>query len=297
MQIILIFLLLHDIICSMNLVLTHYQFITDKIEVIILQKEFERFIITKEIRFKHAKGMRDIIGKELHTYHEIFFFMGGEAEFISEHGTQKLLPNTTVVIPKDTFHCFIVHGDERDYCRCVLNFENVSELDKIIANKLTHIFFTDDKSISALFAKIRDIEDSALPSLEKQILLKAFFAEILVLLNNSEYDHFDSAISPVVERIITYINENISKELSVSSIAEHLYMSDSYLAHVFKKELRIPIHKYILKKRLILANKKIKNGIPAMRAALESGFQDYSGFYRQYKSMFGFAPTDTISLT
>ena len=87
-----------------------------------MSDEFSKFIITNEIKFKYAKGMRDIIGNEIHPYHEIFFYIGGDAKFISEAGTEKLLPFTTVVIPKETFHCFVVSGDEKDYCRCVEEF-------------------------------------------------------------------------------------------------------------------------------------------------------------------------------
>ena len=119
-----------------------------------MQEEFANYIITKDIRFKHAKGMRDIIGQELHTYHEIFFFIDGDTEFVSEYGTQKLLPLTTLIIPKNTFHCFEVHCDEKEYQRCVLNFGSVSELDEIINIKLKHIFITKSKKIADIFIKM-----------------------------------------------------------------------------------------------------------------------------------------------
>ena len=43
-----------------------------------MSKEFEKIIKNDEIKFKYAKGMRDIIGKEIHIYNEIFFFLEGE---------------------------------------------------------------------------------------------------------------------------------------------------------------------------------------------------------------------------
>ena len=51
--------------------------------------------------------------------------------------------------------------------------------------------------------------------------------------------------------------------------------------------MNIPLHRYIVKKRLILAHNKMVEGEPAGLAAAESGFNDYSGFYLQYKNMFG----------
>ncbi len=46
----------------------------------------------------------------------------------------------------------------------------------------------------------------------------------------------------------------------------------------------------MLEKRLILANKKIRQSVNPTVAASESGYADYSGFYRQYKKMFGVSP-------
>lgn len=257
--------------------------------------EFAKYIRTNEIRFKHAKGMRDIIGNEIHPYHEIFFFIGGDAEFISESGTEKLLPFTTVVIPKETFHCFVVLGDEKDYCRCVFNFENVSELDDIIDEKMTKIFLTREQDITELFLKLKDLTDENLTENEKHILIKSLFAQILIYLKEQKYRYLESGITTITQEAISYINENIEKPLTVTILAKHLHISQSHLAHVFKNDLHIPIHKYILEKRLILANKKIKNSINSTQAALECGFQDYSGFYKQYKKMFGVPPSKNKS--
>ena len=253
--------------------------------------EFTKFIKTEEIKFKYAKGMRDIIGKEMHPYHEIFFYISGDAKFISEAGTERLLPFTTVFIPKETFHCFVVSGDEKDYCRCVFNFENISELDAIISEKMNRIFLTRDETISELFMKLKELTDTSLSRIEKDILLKSIFAQILVYSKEQEHHLFESHIHPITEKIIEYVEKNIDKPLTVTVLANELYISESHLSHIFKKDLHISVHKYILEKRLMLANKKIKSSINPTQAALECGFQDYSGFYKQYKKMFGMSPS------
>lgn len=79
-------------------------------------------------------------------------------------------------------------------------------------------------------------------------------------------------------------------------LSEKMHVSPSYLSHVFEKDLQISLHKYVLEKRLILANKKIKQSVNPTIAASECGFGDYSGFYRQYKKMFGVSPTKTKSI-
>ncbi|MBQ8817376.1 MAG: helix-turn-helix transcriptional regulator [Clostridia bacterium] len=256
-----------------------------------MSEEFAKFVVTNEIKFKYAKGMRDITGKEIHIYHEIFFFIGGDAEFISEQGSTKLSPFTTIIVPKNTFHCFIVHGEEKDYCRCVLNFENVSNVEEIINEKLKNIFITKDKTIELLFLQMREIHSLPLSQTEKEILLKSYFSQLIVFLKGQEEPAFEIPVNPVTEKAITYINQNIGKQLTVQQIAKAQHISESYLAHIFKKDMHIPIYKYILEKRIFLADKKIKCNIPATQAAIECGFQDYSGFYKHYKKIFGMPPT------
>lgn len=256
-----------------------------------MSNEFANFLITKEIRFKHARGMRDIIGKELHVYHEILFFINGDTEFTSEYGRKRLSPHTAIVIPKNSFHCLTLLGEESEYERCVLNFDRVAELDEIIDDRMKNIFLVNDERITDIFRKMSSLLTKPLPKNEKDIMLKALIASLLVILKPTEDRNFDFSTSHYTSRIISYINKNIGSDLSAKRLASMMHISESHLLHTFKKDLHIPLHRYILEKRLICADGKIKNGSPAMQAALECGFSDYSGFYKQYKKMFGEAPT------
>lgn len=252
---------------------------------------YAKFIKTKDISFKYAKGMRDIFGKEIHTYHEIFFFIGGEAEFISEAGKEKLVPNTTVIIPKETFHQFVVRSSETEYHRCVFNFDVVAELEELIAKKFDRIILMQDDAMTELFRKMISLVEIPLGQPETNILMKALFAQILIKIEEEPNRALEySALNTITKEALACINRYPNRNLTVAYLADSLHISSSHLAHVFKKDLHISIHKYILEKRLILANKKIKNSVNPTQAAAECGFHDYSGFYRQYKKMFGLSP-------
>ena len=99
-----------------------------------------------------------------------------------------------------------------------------------------------------------------------------------------------------------YALENIKihvKGLGNIKIVEQFYNSICYsvvatLMHTFKKNMNISIHKYIIKKWLILAHAKISNGEQSVIVANECGFNDYSGFYKQYVKMFDTTPSRHI---
>lgn len=116
-------------------------------------------------------------------------------------------------------------------------------------------------------SKLRELADHPLDQPETNILMKALFAQVLISIrdvparSNAEVYVF----SDITQKTLALINQNIAGNLSVSELASSLHISVSQLAHVFKKDLHISIHKYILEKRLILANKKIKSSIPPLR--------------------------------
>jgi len=259
-----------------------------------MQESFSHYINCENLSFKYARGISDRSGKEFHLFHEIILFLGGEAELISETVHTKLSPNTLIVIPKETYHQFIIKGDQEEYCRCVFQF---SGLDNI---ELKHIhtgelFITDcDKNISYLFSKLmkhsKENESSSANSLAEAVLILLLdeirakkSLEIATDLNDK-----------LTKGALEYITDNLTAPIRTEDIAAHLNVSVSTLMHTFKRSMKISPHQYIIKKRLILAHTKISSGEAASLAAMECGFYDYSGFYKQYKKMFDITPSEKV---
>lgn len=94
-------------------------------------------------------------------------------------------------------------------------------------------------------AYIREIENlhdqSQLEKMEYD-MLKHF----IIVLNDEETLPY----SKIVNQAITYIHDNILEDLTLDMIAEHSYVSPSYLSHLFKKEVGISIVQFINKKRI-----------------------------------------------
>ncbi|MDR0377462.1 MAG: helix-turn-helix domain-containing protein [Spirochaetaceae bacterium] len=61
---------------------------------------------------------------------------------------------------------------------------------------------------------------------------------------------------------------------------------------MFRKETGTTVNQYIRIKRLVLARREIPQGSTAEEAAHKADFNDYSNFYRAYKSFFGITPSD-----
>ncbi len=248
---------------------------------------------TEELFFRYAKGKSVRTGKEFHPYHEIFFLLGGDVEFISETKKERLAPCTTVIIPKKTFHQFVIRGDEHAYCRCVFNFEKVSGLNDLIERKLSRVAVVKDEALTKIFLSFKDAINASAQE-ERDALVKAFFTLVLVQLEKENAsENATPRFHPLTGAAIAFINQHAEMPLNATLLAEKLHCSVSYLAHVFKNDMQISLYKYILEKKLLFAHENLQHGASANTAAIECGFNDYSGFYRQYKAFFGYSPSDT----
>ena len=247
---------------------------------------FSNHISTQDILFKHARGVSDRSGKEFHAFHEIIYYLDGEAEFVSEKLHMPLQPETLIVIPKETYHQMIVHGDPHQYCRCLLQFSGSLPASGVTA------FYGDDE-IRYLFGKLMAAarsEDPAAPELLRAVLTLL----LLALGEKREIADRTHAQSQLIQQAVHFIDRNMSRTISLPEIAETCSVSVSTLSHAFKSEMNVSIHQFIIKKRLMRACHRISAGQSATAAALECGFCDYSAFYRQYKKHFGTSPAQKL---
>lgn len=89
---------------------------------------------------------------------------------------------------------------------------------------------------------------------------------------------------------LSYINENLTKQLSVDELAAMSYLSRYHFMRLFKSQTGCTVHNYIRQKRLVLAARLIREGMSASNAAAECGFSDYSAFHRAFSQTFGVSP-------
>lgn len=249
---------------------------------------FTHSLRSDRIYFRHARGVSTRAGKEFHIYHEIILFLGGQGELICETLRCRLAPNTLIVIPRETYHQVLIHGDPQAYYRCVLNFEDEEVPELLAGGVQTLRMLPADGKLQYLFEILKE---TARTQAQEASVLQAVLVLVLRELAARNGQPGQGQQVPLVRQVIDYVNRNLAGECTVARIAGACNVSASTLAHTFKKEMNIPLHRYILQKRLIAAHHKLADGVPATAAATECGFSDYSGFYRQYKKQFGKAPS------
>lgn len=254
---------------------------------------FERYIYSENCHLKYAKGKPAITGTEFHEYSEIVLFISGESQLISKNVQMKLPQGSLVLIPREKFHQFLV-GD--NYKRCIIGFSLKGELGALADQVMqdVRVLPSPPKYILSLIDQLIRATEHGFEKTLEAMLLNSVITGILFELKMSAKNLIDqnTTASDVTLRALEYIDEHYADEISLESIARLLNVSVSMLSHKFKGELGISVYRYITKKRLSMVRQLLERGKPLGHAAQACGFKDYSGFYRLYKSQYGYCPSD-----
>lgn len=101
-------------------------------------------------------------------------------------------------------------------------------------------------------------------------------------------------IDPRIELIISQISQEQSEGIQFNDLLKLNSISASRLIHLFKKEIGIPIRRYILWCKTKRALAAIASGTTIKKAASASGFTDAAHFNRSFLSMFGNSPSNLL---
>jgi len=96
----------------------------------------------------------------------------------------------------------------------------------------------------------------------------------------------------VINRIIEFINEHYSEEISLEMLCDAAGgLSEQYLCRLFKQHIGMRPIEYILKKRIGIARSYLeKTDLPINDIAQITGFNNTSYFYRNFKKFTGTSP-------
>lgn len=240
-------------------------------------------------KLDHASSPNDEYYKHMHSYVELIYFVSGDVNYNIEGYSKKLHPGDFVFIAPGRFHFADVNRNVF-YERYVLKFsehEIPNSIKTILYDRYPFYRLTHDEI--SIFREL-DKYFSVLSLEDMYLMSKSLIGQLLVSIKNLEPDLNGSNVS-VVSSIIHYIESHLEDGLSLSDMSHDLSYSESYISNSFKKEMHIPIMKFIRSKKIIYAHTLISNGEKPQDVATRLNFNDYSTFYRQYLKVIGLPPS------
>jgi AraC family transcriptional regulator len=95
-----------------------------------------------------------------------------------------------------------------------------------------------------------------------------------------------------LRRVLDYIGDNLTDDLSLSELAVVAGMSPHYFAELFRRSTGHAPHRYVLLQRIERAKQGLANArCSVLEAALDAGFQNSSHFARVFRKFVGTSPS------
>ena len=248
-------------------------------------------LIVDHKRYHCAKNF----SPHIHDAYELLFLTQGEATYTVDGKAYSLSRGSFVLTRPMSVHSITFHVPS-EYERYDLLFDADILSSKVcdwIPASLDVISLRNDTVIPELFRKM-DYYCANLSADALEVVLKHLTEEVLLniyLASQQAQPRSKYTENPFVKQAVAYIDSHLTEALSVVYICEQLHITQSYLLHLFKKHLNISPKKYIMSKRLAMAQMALRTGLKPVDVYKQCGFSDYSTFFRAYKNYFGYTPS------
>ena len=266
-----------------------------------------QYMLTSDYEIFHYTS-KDLSGVSLHhhDFYECYLFLSGNVTYLIEGKSYPLTPGDIVLVNSKELHQASINSKDSAYDRFVLwlNPSFIRDL-STEAMDLTRCFESPSRknvlrveyewqqNLRILMNKLISLE--RFQGVGQELLYRSYITELMVYINNltfSEEVRLDVEVerSNLIEQILEYIDAHIEEDITVDELSEYTYLSKFHLSREFKKHTGTTLHRYILQKKLIAAKELILQDIPITLVYEQSGFGDYSNFFRAFKNEYGMTP-------
>lgn len=260
--------------------------------------------------YKEEKAME----MHIHDCYEVYYSISGGKQFLIDNKFYSIAPGDLFIINQYESHK-LTQIDKCVHERIVLSI--YPDYVKQLSTKETDLNFCFSNRPASFQHKVslnKSQQKRFLYYINKitsakgyahDIIEQSAFLELMVMINAASLSTIDIRQSTVnsykynhqVDDILAYINQNITEPISIQQLAEHFYLSESYICRIFKSATGTTINKYITARRISIAKSLLNEGIHISEAYERSGFSDYSNFFKAFTKAVGVSPKKYANLS
>lgn len=235
-----------------------------------------------------------------HDWYELYFHYSGGSFYSVNSNIYPLNSGQLMLLPPLCIHGPLFHDEEIPYERgyLYLTEETLRELgcgqidfERILERHTKHGRYQflmpveDTLRCKSLLRQMQHSGGSASPldTVEDHARMITILCAICRLIENPDNDVPPIASPPFIHEILEYVNAHFTQDISVDEIAALFHLSPSHLSHAFVKYTGRSLYDYVLFRRILLAKELLHSDLSLNAIAFQCGFNDYSGFLRQFK--------------
>lgn len=239
------------------------------------------------IELLYVENIEDCVKMHLHEELTITAIKKGSLTLIFNDVSITVKPNEIAIINNQIPHSAATNEKLKDGYILYLKKDYLKNLDFNFSSAYELI---KNKNIYKSFIKLCDcLLDIKVSLIEKEemfyIFCLSFFSFEQTLQNYKE----ESTLALEIKK---YLDDNYLEEFILDDLAKSFDLSVVHLIRVFKKEFGLPIHSYILNKKVHFAKELLSSNMPIIQVAQNSGFFDQSHLNRSFKRIFQITPKE-----
>lgn len=252
-----------------------------------------------------------MIFQHAHVFYEIFLLIDEQAEHLINGIPYALEPGDIVCLAPQVLHKS-VYPPHKKVKRLVINFSvpeeifgfcrDSLELDKIFNNPLPIYRFQDYKrhevfeKFNEIFRLISTKQEQTTERFTITVFLKLFELVLLLVDSRSENTYTEDKNSKqdhIIKKIVQYIHENYSKDVSLSFLSKKFHLSPSHLSREFKRVTHFTLTDYVRNVRVKNAQYFLLTTDFSISAiSTLCGFNSFSQFNRCFQNENNMAPRE-----
>lgn len=229
-----------------------------------------------------------------HSYSQVVIGLKGQAEFEVSGRGNLVGPGQGCVVTASSDHAFGGVIGQSDIL--VLNMPVATSNDPLMLDKINQLsradtYFQLDSQIQKLI-RMLVLEMQSSPN---DLLLSRACNDTVVALLQRHISVFETSAKESrfdLEAIDRYIDLHLSHKISVAQLAGSVFLGESQFHMLFKEQMGITPHQYVLGKRIDMARTLIEQGSLSLGQIAElTGFSGQSTFTHTFTRLQGISPS------
>ncbi|MGF7145800.1 AraC-like DNA-binding protein [Anaerotaenia torta] len=272
------------------------------------QSAINACISNKYFAIAHLFFEEKTMNIHIHDCYEIYYSISGGKQFLIDNKAYKIEPGDLFFINQYESH-YLTQIDHEEHERIVISIHPdflrsistpATELDYCFLNRspgFSHRISLDKNQQQRFMYYIHKI--TSLSGYAEDVLERIAITELMVFFNKEFHatqqnenltEDFNYQYDQQVNDILEYINQNIGEPLTIQQLADHFFLSKSFICRIFKQSTGTTVNKYLTARRISIAKALLSEGASVNEVYEQCGFLDYSTFLKAFTKTVGLSP-------
>ncbi|MBQ8292163.1 MAG: AraC family transcriptional regulator [Clostridia bacterium] len=244
--------------------------------------------------FENKKTSGAMPNMHYHDHYELYYLLSGERKYFVGDKFSTVQQGDFVAIPPQTPH---KTGGQSGW-RILFAFDDgflekwlTPQAQKIVLNFFNRTFIRPPKEKrDEIISLLSQIEKASSEKQEENIF-SALFRLFFILNDSPNATNEETYATKLLHNALEYTQTHYAQIENMDELAKALFVSKSYLCHIFAKYAEVSFVRYLTQIRLKNASEQLKNTKRSIsEIAIACGFSTSTYFCQVFKREFGFSP-------